>query len=145
MRFFFFLLAGLLCLTAPCAAADRAVNPDALQGVWSSPDCTMADSVWVISKYFFIHTGPGEITVRPVQTWRQEETNGDRYFSFAAGRDKTGLINLTNDGLMRIARTAATEGGSLSAPSCSITARRWASVRSTASFCSTMRLKIVPA
>lgn len=115
MRLFFLWFAGLFLMVPPCVADDRTINPDALQGVWSSPDCTVADSVWIISKYFFIHTGPGEITVRPVRNWRQEETNGDRYFSFDAGDEKAGLINLTNDGLMRIAGSRADKDRTLSA------------------------------
>lgn len=109
MKIVFVLFAVLLFFPAAASANDETITPSALQGVWSSPDCTMADQVWIISKHFFIHTSPGEIAAGAVRGWRQEENRGDRYYHLDSGGKDSALINLTNDGLMRTITTPAAE------------------------------------
>jgi len=109
MKMIFLLFAALFFFPVTATAADQTITPTALQGVWSSPDCTMADQVWIISKHFFIHTGIGEIAVGAVRGWRQEEDRGDRYYHLDSGGKNSALINLTNDGLMRTIATPVAE------------------------------------
>lgn len=92
-----------------CPEANAAPHPApaALQGVWSSPDCTAADKVWVISRYFYIHTAPGDVSVGSVAGWQQDEGKEDRYYHLDTGKTDSIIINLTNDGLMRTVEIAA--------------------------------------
>ncbi|MGZ9108306.1 MAG: hypothetical protein ACXW4B_05745 [Micavibrio sp.] len=109
MKTVFLLFAVLFFFPGFASATDRTATPDSLQGVWSSPDCTMADQVWIISKHFFIHTLPRDIAVGGIGDWRQEEDKEDRYFHLDAGGKNNTLINLTNDGLMRTIKAPAAE------------------------------------
>jgi hypothetical protein len=72
-----------------------------LQGIWSSPDCTAAREAYIIGPHYTLLYRPGYFRLGAIQSWRQEEDDGDTLYQFRSNRG-TALIKKTNDGLMKI-------------------------------------------
>lgn len=78
--------------------------PDAMQGVWSSPDCADSQKAWIISAHYFIHADDTSLFVDRITAWHKDDNNGDTLYAFRATNTPDGLLNRTNDGLMKMIR-----------------------------------------
>lgn len=103
----------VLCAALPhaaCAApphvarAENTASPDAMQGVWSSPDCAVSKKTWIISAHYFIHADAQSLSVDRMTGWRKEDNNGDTLYAFTSASTDDGLLNRANDGLMKMIR-----------------------------------------
>ena len=94
-------------------AKDRPKNPAVLQGIWSSPDCAQADSLWIVSKYFFIRSDPAGVTVDSAQHWQEEQDDGEMLYAFHPARGAAVILNRTNDGLVKMIDVAGQDQKSL--------------------------------
>jgi hypothetical protein len=97
------ILAILSALPHPARAADT-TSPDAMQGVWSSPDCADSKKAWIISAHYFIHADAQSLSVDRITGWRKDDNNGDTLYAFTSASTEDGLLNRTNDGLMKMIR-----------------------------------------
>lgn len=108
---FLLLCCALSLIPGRAAQAEKRVeNPKALQGIWSSPDCADAESLWIVSKYFFLRFGPGILSVDEAQDWAEAEEDGDRLYALRPARDNPALLSRSNDGLLRVIDAAWPEG-----------------------------------
>ncbi len=74
--------------------------PDAPQGIWSAPDCTNAQSVLVLSRYYKLHVEHGKHTLSAIARWRDETYDDERLFFYLTHDGGGYLFKMTNDGLI---------------------------------------------
>lgn len=79
--------------------------PKDLQGIWSAPDCTAAEQVYVVSPHYILFYHTGEYLLGALQRWRQEDAGGDTLYNFDTNVNSHALMKKTNDGLMKIIMT----------------------------------------
>lgn len=95
----------VMCTALPHAArAADTISPDAMQGVWSSPDCADSKKAWIISAHYFIHADAQSLSIDRMTGWRKDDNNGDTLYAFTSASTDDGLLNRTNDGLMKMIR-----------------------------------------
>lgn len=116
MRPALFLLSLLICASiyAPAQAQPTQENPLALQGIWSSPDCAQADSLWIVSKYFFIRSRAGGHNVDAARHWASASDDGEMFYGMQSAHGGAVLLNRTNDGLIKVVDGAFPEKQTLS-------------------------------
>ncbi len=98
-----------LMICAPGKAHAYKENPSLLQGIWSSPDCTKADSLWIISKYFFIRSSADGHHIDAAQHWVSASDEGEMLYALRSTGGMTVMMNRTNDGLMKVVDTVMPE------------------------------------
>jgi len=76
--------------------------PSQLQGIWSWPDCTAGKRIVVFSSRYTLFMRLGVSHLGALQTWRQEEDNGEMLYDYATNNNNRALMKLANDGLMKI-------------------------------------------
>lgn len=95
---------GMLSALPHAARAADTASPDTIQGVWSSPDCADSKKAWIISAHYFIHADAQSLSVDRIKGWRKDDNQGDTLYAFQAASTEDGLLNRTNDGLMKMIR-----------------------------------------
>lgn len=106
LRFSFCLMIGL---TVPAQNAHAASNPPALQGIWSSPDCTTANQIRILSKHFMIQTAGRRLLIGETGEWQHNHVDGEDFYSLKSEFFNPLLLNRTNDGLMKTITVSAND------------------------------------
>lgn len=75
--------------------------PDAALGIWSAPDCTDAQSVLVLSRYYQMHLKSGRHMISAIRQWRSEEYDDEKLFFYLAHDGRGFFFKMTNDGLFK--------------------------------------------
>jgi hypothetical protein len=85
--------------------------PDALQGVWSSPDCTRSDTILILSRSFSVRVEqnpdpqPGDpmesMHISPIRNWRAEGDGDDKLYYYRLSNRESYILKITSDGLMQ--------------------------------------------
>lgn len=101
-------IAGVLCLLlcgAPAMAGDTPAQgnrtPESLRGIWSSPDCTRADKMYVITEHAVMKAWPERYYIGRSKSFRSEAFESDRLIHLVA-EGYSVIIKQTNDGLIHV-------------------------------------------
>lgn len=102
MRAFFFLLIAL-CFSWNAAKAQEADGlPQKIQGTWALPDCGRYEEALVVSRYFYLRSLPGSITLLPATL---EKKGKDYWIMSLAGDNRP--VRLENDGILKVGSYAS--------------------------------------
>ncbi len=83
-------------------------TPDALQGIWSQPDCALSDKVLILSRFFSARikqdSGVLMSPFRPasIRAWRNEGEGDEALHYYRLSNRESYILKVTNDGLMRM-------------------------------------------
>lgn len=75
--------------------------PDSALGIWSAPDCTDAQSVLVLSRYYQMYMTPGRHTMTVITQWRSEDYDDETLFFYLTHDGLGYFFKMTHDGLIR--------------------------------------------
>lgn len=105
MRFGFYLmalaLAGLAAFPAQAQEAPGAPMAEAVQGIWSAPDCAESRSVLVFSRFYTLSLHEARHRLDPVRAWRSEGLDGEALYTYRTSNQDGYLFRISNDGLMK--------------------------------------------
>lgn len=95
------------------AQAQTQENPKPLQGIWSSPDCAKAESLWIMSRYFFLRYQQGMASIDSAAAWDAVSDEGEMLYALRPVKGRPVLLSRSNDGLIQVIETADPAGPDL--------------------------------